>query len=266
MASLLGCASNKNEVQKAETDQLRQELADELEIGRQMAAKLAGHLGYDNEDPEAIRYLNLVGQNIAQQSGRTEINYRFAILKDEQVNAFATPGGYVFVTKGLLAALRSESELAGVLGHEIAHVAEKHMFNEIRPKRDVSMGETMSRMMSRGGSEIGAAIGQIVNKGLNILLETGLGPEKEQAADQAASLYTTAAGYEGTALLGLLKRLGSGQADLKVAKTHPPFDERIRSFEAFINKQGLNLRSKADEKVMASRFKSALSRYQPKGS
>ena len=83
---------------------------------------------------------------------------RFAVLDCPQVNAYATPGGYVFVTRGLLKALRGEAELAGILSHEVAHINERHMYRELRPQKEVSAGESIVRMLSRGGSTPGGDI------------------------------------------------------------------------------------------------------------
>ena len=107
----VGCASSP-ESQQAEKDSderesIAKEVKEEREVGRQMAAKLIGTVGLFEAAPKATQYLNLVGQTVANRSGRPEIDYRFAILKSDEANAYATPGGYVFVTVGLLLQLKS---------------------------------------------------------------------------------------------------------------------------------------------------------------
>ena len=254
------CSSPPKEEQQREQEQLAREVDEEIEIGRMMAAKLAGHFGL-REDPKAIKYLNLIGKTIASQSERQEIEYHFVILKEQDINAFATPGGYIFVTEGLLKNLRSESELAGILGHEIAHVSQKHMYKEIKPKKDVSAGEGISRILSRGRSEMGYSFTQIVNAGMKILLEKGLGPEKEQEADNVGSMYASAIGYEPKALLDYLERIHTNGKNIHIGKTHPPFPARITQLKNFLTQNGLHTAMKADAPVLKIRFEEFLLKF-----
>lgn len=226
------------EKQHERYEQLSISLKDEREVGRQMAAKLAGSFGLYN-NPSVSKYVSLVGLTVAAQSSRPEITYHFAVLKSEEVNALATPGGYVFVTTGLLKSLRSESELAGILGHEIAHITERHMYTAIAPKREVSAAETLTRLMSRGASDIGFSLGKIVNAGMELLLETGLGPEKESEADAVGITFALSAGYLPDSLLEYLRYLAGQNSTLKVSKTHPPFPQRIASLVTYLEKNGL---------------------------
>lgn len=254
---LTGC-STPEQIQKNDDQKFAQEVMDEITVGRLMAAKLAGHLGYDDSDPSLITYLNLVGSAVATQGNRPEIVFHFGILKSQEINAFATPGGYIFLTRPLLNELKSESELAGVLGHEIAHVTEKHMYKEIAPKRTVSTGEMITRILSRGGSDLGFSLGKIVNSGLEILLETGLGEEKEISADQAGSLLAYSVGYDPQALLNFLIRLENHSSTVKLSKTHPPFPKRLQDLRSFLLKNGFILNSFLEPPERQSRFDQAL--------
>lgn len=236
LAFLVGCGTAPK---TDRTDRLRQEIEEEVAVGKMMAQRLAGFYGTYFEDKKALHYINMVGQTLLRKSGRPEIKYYFGILNTDEINAFATPGGYIFVTKGLLKQVRSEDELAGILGHEIAHINEKHMYNQISEKREVGGSETFVRLLSRGGSQMGAAVGKMVNKGLDILIEEGLGKEKEFEADWAGSMYVVASGYDPQGLLHYIKRVSQSLAEVKVAKTHPPFDERISAFKNFLKENGL---------------------------
>jgi len=100
-------------------------------LGRQVAARIAGNFGVWNDKSWTL-YVNLVGRALAPYSERPDIKYRFAILDTDDVNAYAAPAGYIFITRGLLKKLDSEAQLAGVLGHEIAHVARKHIVKEVQ--------------------------------------------------------------------------------------------------------------------------------------
>ncbi len=262
LAMLLGitsCSSVEtlSDRQDREQEILSREVKDELMVGRQMAAKLLGRFPMYTGSTEAVEYVKLVGHTLARQSGRPEVKFYFAILDTPDINAFATPGGYIFVTKGLLQTLRSESELAAVLGHEIGHVNEKHMYKMIAPKKQVSANESIARMLSRGNSDLGASISQIVNSGLKLLLEEGLGSEKEHAADEAATLYALASGYPPSGMLSVVKKISEKNKTETLAKTHPPFPERIASLELFMRQNGLNTQPPPLPTVVASRFNQA---------
>ncbi len=263
---LVGCASSPEEIQQTELQKEARYVREEQEIGREIAAKLLGHFGTHEASPATKHYLNLVGKNLAKRWGRPELEYRFGILDSADTNAYATPGGYILVTRGLLAKLRNESELALVLAHEITHVNEKHMFNEIAPRREVSAQETMVRMMSRGGSDIGGSLLQIVNKGLELLLEKGLGKEKELEADQGALHIAAAAGYAPGAYVGLLERLQKEQATLKSIEISVPFAERLEVVRKVISGNGFSNRAVANESVLTGRFERGLASLTASGS
>lgn len=256
----LAACTTAEDRRQMQQESFAQEVLDEKAVGRLMAAKLAGHFGYYDEDPALTRYLELVGLSLTTHANRSELNFHFGILKSEEVNAFATPAGYIFVTLPLLKEVRSESELAGILGHEIAHVTERHMYKEIAPKREVSAGETLTRLLSRGGSDLGLSISKIVNTGMELLLEKGLGEEKEIAADQTGSILAAATGYDPQALLAFLTRLQKSAETVKISKTHPPFPRRLNELNAFLKKNGLNVHTGNEAEERSRRFKEALSR------
>jgi len=111
---------------------------EERAIGGALASQVVARYGGLVRNRSLLRYVNLVGKAVAMTSDRPEIDYTFGVLNNNKVNAFAAPGGYVFVTKGLLRRVQSEAELACVLGHEIAHVTKKHILNVIRRSRAIS--------------------------------------------------------------------------------------------------------------------------------
>ena len=117
-------AVNSNEF---ETGDIQAEVA----FGREIAARILGREPL-RDNAELARYVTLIGQALALNSGRSELSFYFAVLDSEQVNAYSTPGGYVFVTRGALKQMRDEAELAAVLAHEIAHVQLRHIINATR--------------------------------------------------------------------------------------------------------------------------------------
>ena len=200
----------------------------EREIGFGIAATVAGR--YDLvEDPELIRYLTLVGQSVAQQSVRVrEVSFHFGLLDTDDVNAFAAPGGYVFLTRGALSLMESEAELAAVLAHEVGHVDQKHVLEEIR--------RSSVFMQARDEAELeGEFLDRVADVG-STLLFTGLSREDEMDADSLGLVYAAATGYRADGLLQFLGHLKSaesspGGAMREWLATHPSTDERIAAVE-----------------------------------
>jgi beta-barrel assembly-enhancing protease len=241
-----------------ELERLAQEVNDEVVVGRQMAAKLLGHFGtLDTESAataKAEEYVRLVGQTLARRIGRPELKFHFGILKDADVNAFAAPGGYIFVTSGLVKAVRDESELAGILAHEIAHVNERHMADEILPRRDPTAGSVVVSFLSRGRSTLGVSLSSVVNRGMELLLERGLGEPRETEADAAAVSYTASCGYNP---MGLMKFLERASAEKSTGKSRPTAS-RLAQLKSRLAREGVANKSLGDERVMTARFQAAL--------
>jgi beta-barrel assembly-enhancing protease len=198
----------------------------EVEIGRGIAATVAGR--YRLLDDEALtRYVNLVGLAVAQQSPRAgEITFRFGVLDSDEVNAFAAPGGFILVTRGALAVLSSESELAGVLAHEIAHVDEKHILDGIR-NADMLRGVTEE-------AQLGGAVLDRINEFGSSLLFTGLERGDELESDSLAILYAVATGYRPDGLLRFLLAIEEEQGAepgrlRELRASHPPAGDRIEA-------------------------------------
>ncbi len=112
---------------------------DERAIGEAVSAKLIDRFGI-YQDPAVTKYVTLVGTVLAQASSRPSLDWKFIVVDSEGVNAYAAPGGIVHITKGALGLIKSESELAGVLAHELAHVTEKHTIKAIQKAKMVDVG------------------------------------------------------------------------------------------------------------------------------
>ena len=235
-----------------------QDIKEEVSIGRMMASKMLGTFGYLENHEEAQKYVQLVGGSLVKQYGRSELTYYFSVLDDKDPNAFATPGGYIFVTRGLLAILKDQSELAGVLAHEIVHVNNKHMYLRVRPQRKTSTGETLSRVLSRGAGDIGKSLAQAVSAGMKTLLEEGLGQASEQDADAVGVIYASNAGYDSEGLVRVLGRLAKLNDKTVFNKTHPPFEARIEVINRVIGAEGLPRKGTLDESVLKQRFSSTM--------
>lgn len=122
-------------------------LEEEIKLGQQEHQKIIAKFGV-YRDQELQSYIERVGQRVAEQSSRLEIDYQFTVLNDNIINAFALPGGFIYVTRGMLMHMNSESELAAVLGHEIAHVTEKHALRRESRGKGISVLNTVLAVAS----------------------------------------------------------------------------------------------------------------------
>ncbi|NIQ00151.1 MAG: M48 family metalloprotease [Nitrospinaceae bacterium] len=192
---------------------------EELALGGSLAIEVFSRFGGPYPNRRLQKYINLVGQALVEVSDRPDIPYHFAVLNTEQPNAFATPGGYVFVSIGLMRMMKSEAELAGALGHEIAHITHRHALQTIE------RGKTLKGLTSLTTAilkEDPAKFNMIVDEMSNTLFAHGLDKNLEYEADQMGMEYAYRLGYHPIGLLGLLKKLAmSGDHGSIFFSTHP---------------------------------------------
>lgn len=225
--------------------------ADEIEIGKGVAANLLGAAPPVNDSPLQA-YVNRVGQWVAMHTERPDLPWHFAVLDTNGVNAFATPGGYVFITRGMLLRMRDEAELAGVLAHEVSHVVEKHALKTMRKGAVAGLAsDALSGYAEKKGK---ADLAKVVSAGTEIYAR-GLDKEDEFAADRAGVVVATRAGYDPYGLPSVLQTLASiNPQDDAVAlmfKTHP--DSRTR-LELVSNSMEGRLDRFVDNPRVQSRF------------
>lgn len=266
-------ALNKGDQQKLD------EFRAELEIGRNMAGRLLQFYG-TQRDETLLGYVNQVGAYVGGYSEFPERRYMFEILDSDIVNAFACPGGYILITSGAIRHAQTEAELAGVLAHEVAHVGKKHMLDKLRgmskdelekaselaakklelpetvlvrerPKpEDNVLGDVLAKYLSGGAG--GLNIVKAAGAGMAVMLEQGLGAEKEYEADAHGVRYAVAAGYDPGALNQYICRLKkknakgkclletggkNGPKDAKTIldRTHPPVADRIANINKVLS-------------------------------
>lgn len=203
---------------------------EEAEIGNEAAGTLLGAAPM-LEHEATQRYVNRVGRWVAMQSSRPDLPWRFAVIDHPNINAFAAPGGYVFITRGLLFELRNEAELAGVLGHEIAHVVKKHHLDALKKQARMSLlgGVASAALENRGKDPNKYAW---VAAGAKTLYTRGLDRDDELEADRVGVVLAARAGYDPYGLPAVLQRLDAMAAeDNRLAllfKTHPAPGDRMR--------------------------------------
>lgn len=200
--------------------------AEEITLGRQITGNLLGAAPLV-KDAAVQKYVNSVGRWVASQSERPDLPWRFGVIESEDLNAFAAPGGYIMLTKGLYNKLQNEAQLAGVLGHEIAHVVKKHQLKVLQKQQLLNIGAgLLSDKYAKDNNLISKAIGS----GAEISARS-LDKSAEYEADRLGLSYATRAGYAPYGLAEVLQTLGqSSNSDASVAllfKTHPHPDERL---------------------------------------
>ncbi len=201
-------------------------LEDEVRLGRQIAGNLLGAAPLVKDDA-LQQYVNRVGRWVALQSDRPDLKWTFGVIQTDDINAFAAPGGYVFITRGLYAALKDEGELAGVLGHEIAHVQQKHHLKVLQKSQFLDMGANiLKKRVDKGGS----AAQRIIGSGAEIF-SRGLDKDAEFEADRLGVILAARAGYDAWGLPSVLQEISAvSSSDSAVGmlfKTHPHPDERL---------------------------------------
>ena len=220
----------------------------EIAIGRQIAGNLLGAAPLVN-DRDLQRYVNLVGRWVAEQSERADLPWHFGVIESPSVNAFAAPGGYIFLTRGLYALLRDEGELAGVLAHEIGHVLRRHHLKILQKSRLLNLGKELLSSRIADNPKIQTLIG----RGAEITARS-LDRNAEFDADQIAVVLAARAGYDAFSLPSVLQQIGHFAAgDDRVTllfKTHPHPDTRLENLD---KKMGSRL-DRATGPSLARRF------------
>ena len=199
---------------------------EENRIGKQISGNLLGAVPLVKDDA-LQQYVNRVGNWVALQAGRKDTTWHFGVLDTEDINAFAAPGGYIFVTRGLYRILNNEAELAGVLGHEIAHVTRKHHLKVLKKSSLIgALGQAASNK-ARGSDQ---AIQNLIGNGAEIMAR-GLDKEAEFEADRVGIVLAARAGYDPWGLPTVLQDMAALPAkDNRTSllyKTHPHPAERL---------------------------------------
>lgn len=172
----------------------------EMALGAKENAQVIAKFGVYH-DPKLQNYVNRVGQRIAKVCDRPELKYHFTIINTPMVNAFAIPGGYVYIGRGLLAELNSESELAGILGHEVAHITQRHV---LKKENRAKFLHFMSAVASIATMNPGVYdVGNLASEGL---IE-GYSRKIELAADRIGAKYMARAGYDPSAMIRMIGTL-----------------------------------------------------------
>lgn len=203
----------------------------ERAIGNNVALKSLATQGRLYPNDAVQRYVNLVGRAVARQSPRPFLPWRFAVVENEGVNAWATPGGFIFITTGALRNMEDEAQLAGVLAHEVAHVTRAHMVNILRLQSGVANAAKGFAAASEMKPEELTQLNALTEAGSDILFTKGYGNKSELEADESGVEFSAAAGYDPSALRRFLEKLQEAGASEGgwLTSTHPPLGARINA-------------------------------------
>ena len=213
----------------------------EIVFGREVAARIIGRYSL-YKDKELTRYLNLVGKSLAQYSNRPELEFVVGVLDTEVINAYAAPGGFIFITKGALDVMEDEAELASVIAHEIIHISKKHIVKELNIKgSDASAVSGFGRLIGGASDAVKVAFTQTVDRAVNILFETGYKRNDELEADSQGVILASMLNYDPTALTRYFRKVEKteGEPISQFKKLYPAFDERISFINSTLKKEGI---------------------------
>jgi len=217
-------------------------IKEEEDLSRQMMAAIYKHFDLI-EDPVVVDYVNNIGNRILSTLPQQPFRYRFYVINDDIYNAFATPAGHIFVYTGLIDAMEEEEELAGIIGHEIAHVYCRHISQRIERQKKMGWaslaGMAAGVLLGVGGAGEAASAVTMGSQGAVQSAELAYGREDEMQADQFGVKFLDGAGYSAGGLLKILKKIrgktwfGSDQIPTYL-KTHPAVEDRIAFIESWL--------------------------------
>ncbi len=203
----------------------------ELSMGRQASVNIEKQQKIYS-DPATNSYINKIGQKLVKASGRSDIPYSFKVVQNKEINAFALPGGYIYVHTGLIKAASSENELAGVIAHEVAHVAARHSAEQIEKANKANLGLSLlgfalSASRIRGGGTLmnGAQFvtGGFFNK---------FSRDAEREADRLGASYLKTAGWNASGMVSFFEKLSkqkNSSNSIVFFSSHPSSAERVEN-------------------------------------
>lgn len=209
----------------------------EISIGQTVTSNLLGAAPL-LQNAKMQTYVNQVGRWVAAHSERPALPWTFAVLDVPEINAFAAPGGYITITRGLLQKMHGEAELAAVLAHEIAHVVQKHHLHAIRKLAGVNLTSELINLGIEKKKNADPILLRLAASGTELYVRGGLDKADEFEADRMAVVLVARAGYEAYGMPAVLQAMQSiNPADPSIAmlfRTHPSLNERLAALELSI--------------------------------
>ncbi|MGH1463455.1 MAG: M48 family metalloprotease [Neptuniibacter sp.] len=231
------------------SDMFGKTLEEEVQMGEDVSSVLLKD-SYLYNVKDVQMYVSKVGMWVAHHSERREVPWKFAVIRDDSFNAYATPGGNIFITTGTLDNLENEAELASVLAHEIAHVVRKHHLHAIQKEASVGVALDLARFVRDSkNDESSSSLGlmsehtpetKFINS-LQDIYSNGLARSDELEADRMGMVIAARAGYDPLVYINVLQKIGayrSGKDEFweKYLKRHPSADERLKALSPTVEK------------------------------
>ncbi|HEU4992551.1 MAG TPA: M48 family metalloprotease [Luteimonas sp.] len=213
--------------------------AEELALGPEIAGRVLGAAPLW-DDQAAQHRVNVIGRWVASHTSRPDLPWTFGVIDSPEINAFAAPGGYILMTRGMYELLADDGEVAAVLGHEIGHVVQRDHYTVIHKQEVAQAGtELLASQVNVGGGLAGQfAKDYVTRNGAKVLL-TSLDREAEFRADQASEVYLARSGFDPLSLYAVLQKMtafGTKSAALaELYKTHPPLADRLDRIDTVAN-------------------------------
>jgi beta-barrel assembly-enhancing protease len=216
---------------------------EERQLGERISALLVDRFGV-HQDEAVAKYVALVGSVLAQASTRPGLAWEFIVLDTDAVNAYAAPGGFVHITRGALGLIKNEAELAGVLGHEVIHITEKHTVASIDKANRVDVGTDVGTGFVPGGGWTQEALNRFADIGYRVAFENKYDRNDEMESDKLGIQAANKIGYAPTGLASFLKKIAERNKGMKEPNgwfaSHPLLQDRIEEMEKTIKKEKLN--------------------------
>jgi predicted Zn-dependent protease len=230
---------NKAADAKQKIDDMNFTDAEEKQLGEQVSLKLRDRFGvYQNE--AVTKYVTLVGKLVAAGSTRPNLDWQFIVLDTDGVNAYAAPGGFVHITRGLLGLMKSEAQLAGVLGHEVTHIAVKHTIRSIQKNKTSQLAGDAAG--GAGGLKT-AFIAQVADLSFRNLFDGAFSKEDEEESDEVGIRMANKIGYAPAGMAEVLKAIAERNAGRQDRNgwfsSHPALKDRISRIEKQIKNEKL---------------------------
>ena len=218
---------------------------EERQLGEQVSASLLQKYGV-YQDKDVTKYVTLVGNVLARQSSRPDLDWTYIILDTDGVNAFATPGGLVHVTRGLLGLVKNEAELSGILGHEITHITAKHTIRAIQQAKGFSVASDLAG----GGSLRDRIVAEMARRAFTLILNGEFSRDDENESDKAGIQLANKLGYAPSGLVDVLKKIDARNAGREerngMFASHPAAKDRIAKLDEQITAEKLAGTAKMD--------------------
>lgn len=199
----------------------------EVQLGKEINQQLVNNEIKLYRNPKVNRYVNQIGKRLAANSTRPDIPYKFQVVQDNRINAFATMGGYVYVTTGLIKAADNEAQLASVIAHEIGHIASRHSIEQMR-ETAIARG-----IATAAGLDRSTAVGI----GVDLALRRPNSRQDEFEADRRGLRTLGRAGYAQSAMIAFMQKLLKQPSIPTFLSTHPATSDRIAALKRQMNSQ-----------------------------